>query len=91
MTRKSTLVISHWSLVVSRWSLVVGHLTCREQYPKWDALLTRLSGGKTKAQKKVIMSEDISRKLANRREALRVAKESIADEDVALFGVKRKA
>lgn len=51
MTRKSTLVIS-------RWSLVVGHLTCREQYPAWDEVLTKMSAGKTKAQKREIFFED---------------------------------
>lgn len=63
----------------------IAHLTCREAYPKWDALLNKLAAGKTKAQKKAIMSEDISQKMENRRKALSVVKENSTDEDARLF------
>jgi len=31
---------------------------CREAYPKWDAVLNKMSAGRTKAQKKDIFFED---------------------------------
>ena len=36
----------------------MAHLTCREAYPKWDAVLNKMSAGRTKAQKKDIFFED---------------------------------
>jgi len=36
----------------------IAHLTCREAYPAWDAVLTKMSAGRTKAQKKDIFFED---------------------------------
>ena len=36
----------------------IAHLTCREAYPKWDAVLTKMSAGRTKAQKREIFFED---------------------------------
>ena len=36
----------------------IAHLTCREAYPKWDAVLTKMSAARTKAQKREIFFED---------------------------------
>lgn len=68
----------------------IAHLTCRERYPKWDALLCKMSAGKTKAQKMAIFSEDLANQLANRRKAPDVVKETGADEDADLFPTKGK-
>lgn len=63
----------------------IAHLTCREAYPKWDELLTKMSAGRTKAQKRAIFWEDYIQ-----RKAARVVKESAAEEDANLFGIARK-
>ena len=39
----------------------IAHLTCREAYPKWDAVLTKMSTARTKAQKLAIFREDYER------------------------------
>ena len=36
----------------------IAHLTCREAYPKWDNVLTKMSTAHTKAQKLAIFRED---------------------------------
>ena len=45
----------------------IAHLTCREAYPKWDAVLTKMSTARTKAQKREIFFEDY---LERKRDAL---------------------
>ena len=39
----------------------IAHLTCREAYPKWDNVLTKMSTARTKAQKLAIFREDYER------------------------------
>ena len=36
----------------------IAHLTCREAYPKWDNVLTKMSTARTKAQKREIFWAD---------------------------------